>query len=373
MRRRFRIACVLASLSLAAGGLAACGDDDGSGVREVGDTAASASGSGSGSGSASGATATGAAFGGYQPASDVTQHARVSLDVVAVNEALDADPVDFAAARAAYAEGGNSTSGDGAARTLRGFATERRDEPVWNDYVAFYGSPVWLDAFVSDALAATGDFAGAPADVRTQGVQKGVQNGVMVAWTLHELVAAREDVAAGELDPAEGAAHKVDEAWAFYHGEDPSGAPFATADKRGEDFGTGSAVNEAMLDQFSAARDAALAGEAGALDAAVAEIRRQLLITYIQAALKYSATTDQALADGDLAEARVQQAEGLAFFRVVAPLVAEAGPAAARTVIDELDVGAAPRAGIGARVSAALEGAYPKLGITAAEIGAFTG
>lgn len=377
---RSRIAAAAAVAALALGGVAAgCGDDDGADVRNVGETAGSASGSasgsGSGSGSASGVSGSTTAtepFGGYAPASDVAGHAKVTRDVAAINAILEEDPVDFAAAAALYRDGRNSIAGDGTTRTLAGFATEAREEPVWDDYVAFYDDPAWLDTFVTDALEGTGTFAGASDDVRAQGVQKGIQNGVMVAWTLHELTAARADVAAGEIAPADGAPHKVDEAWAFYHGEDPTGAPFATADKRGADFGTGSAVNTAVLDRIEAARDAAVAGDAAALDAAVAEVTRQITITYVQAALKYAATADAELAEGDEAEARVQQAEGLAFFRVVAPLVAAADPGAARTTLDALDVTAGPRAGMGDRVATALEGAYEGLGITPAEIGTFT-
>lgn len=378
MRRRSRVAATSAALILTLGAAAACGDDDGAGVRNIGATDASASGSGSGPGSGSaggvsGASAASEPFGGYVPASDVTGHAKVTLDVAEINALLDADAIDFDAVGAVYREGGNSVGGDGATRTLAGFATERRDEPVWNDYAAFYDDPAWLDTFVGEALEGTGAFAGAGDAVRTQGVQKGVQNGVMIAWTLHELESARADLAAGETDPAGGAPHKVDEAWAFYHGEDPAGAPFATADKRGADFGTGSAVNEALLAQIEAARDAALAGDAQALDAAVTEVRRQVLVTYIQAALKYAVTTDAALAGGDEAEAAVQQAEGLAFFRVVAPLVAEADEAAARSVLRELDPARGLRAGLGERVATALEGAYGGLGIAPHEIGTFSG
>lgn len=380
MRARTRAAATSVALILALGVAAACGDDDGADVRNVGETGASASasgsGSGSGSGSASASAATGAAsepFGGYEPASDVGAHAKVTLDVVRINELLDADQIDFDAVAAVYRQGGASVGSDGSPRTLAGFAGEERDEPVWNDYAAFYGDPVWLETFVGAALDGTGPFAGAAEAVRRQGVQKGVQNGVMVAWVLHELESARADLAEGNTAPADGAPHKVDEAWAFYHGEDPAGAPFATADKRGADFGTGSAVNEALLAQTEAARDAAVAGDAAALDAAVAEFRRLLTVTYVQAGIKYAATTDAALADGDAAEAAVQQAEGLAFFRVVAPLVAGADEAAARSVLRELDVSRGPRAGLGGRVADALEGTYAALGIAPEEVGTFSG
>jgi hypothetical protein len=54
MRARTRLAGVAAALAVALGGVAACGDDDGTDVRRVGET-----GGGSASGPASGSSASG--------------------------------------------------------------------------------------------------------------------------------------------------------------------------------------------------------------------------------------------------------------------------------------------------------------------------
>lgn len=93
----------------------------------------------------------------------------------------------------------------------------------------------------------TGPFEGQDPLVRRQGAQKGIQNQIMVAWTLHELDAALAKADAGDFDPAEGALHNWDEAWAFYHGVAPDCAPHLTANRRSENFGTGTAVNDAIL------------------------------------------------------------------------------------------------------------------------------
>jgi hypothetical protein len=104
---------------------AACGDDDGESVREIG--AASGSASGSGSGSASGsasasasASASGTAaaqstgLGGYEPVSDVEQHANVTLDICAIDELLPEEgPLDDESIAEIYTEGGNSTTSEG--------------------------------------------------------------------------------------------------------------------------------------------------------------------------------------------------------------------------------------------------------------------
>jgi hypothetical protein len=57
MRARARFACTAAVLAVALGGVAACGDDDGTDVRRVGETGGSGTASGSPSGPAAGSTA----------------------------------------------------------------------------------------------------------------------------------------------------------------------------------------------------------------------------------------------------------------------------------------------------------------------------
>ena len=316
-----------------------------------------------------GAPATTADLGVYAPVSDVASVAAVARDVAEITALLEAERLDVGAIERIYAEGANAVEEDGSVRTLRSFAVAARDEPIWNDYEAFYEDATWLDTFVSQALAGTGPFAGASDDVRRQAIQKGIQNGVMVASVMHELVSAEQLVAAGETDPADGAPRDVDEAWAFYHGADPSGAPFLTARRRGADFGTGDAVNREVLARMRAAQAAAAAGDAGALKAADDEILRQILIVHIQSALRYAAGAEAALAEGDEAAARAEQAAGLALYRVIAPLVARADEPAARAALDAFDIAAGPAEGMGETVRRALEGTYAKLGIRPAEIG----
>jgi hypothetical protein len=359
---------------------AACGDDDGESVREIG--AASGSASGSGSGSASGsasasasASASGTAaaqstgLGGYEPVSDVEQHANVTLDICAIDELLPEEgPLDDESIAEIYTEGGNSTTSEGEARTLAGFASTERDEPIWNDYVGHFGDPVWLDTFVTDAIGASGPFEGEPDPVRRQGIQKGVRNQIMVAWMLHELVSAAGKVEAGEIDPAEGAPHNWDEAWAFYHGADPSCAPYSTADSRGENFGTGTAVNEAILAAMQEGQQATLAGDSEATQTALDEVLRQVTITYVQATIRYAAQMEAALGEGDEESARVQQAEGWSFWRVIEPLVAGVDADAAASITAVYDLAGAPSAAA-ADVLAAIESTYTGLDIDPDEVG----
>jgi cation diffusion facilitator family transporter len=64
---------------------------------------------------------------------------------------------------------------------------------------------------------------------------------------IHELDAAVEKAKKGDFANETGAPHNWDEARAYYHGERPECAPYATSEERGREFGTGSAVNQAIL------------------------------------------------------------------------------------------------------------------------------
>ena len=331
--------------------------------------------SGSGTASASGTSAPSSdvsdAMGAYQPVSDVSSHALVVLDVCEINGLLPKDaPIDYAAIEKIYVEGVNSVKGDGSIRTIAGFARSERDEAIWNDYTAHFGVQTWLDSFVLSAIEGTGAFAGESDLVRRQGIQKGIQNQIMVAWALHEVIAAMKKAGDGSFDPASGAPHNWDEGWAFYHGADPNCGPYATADKRGGNFGTGTAVNDALAAAFAEGVEALVAGDADAAQAAADEIVRQITITYVQATIRYAHVFDGDLAGGDADAARVHQAEGWAFYRVLEPLVAKVDAGAAATIASYYDLAAgAPRAGAGEAVQAALESAYAGLGISAGEIG----
>ena len=324
---------------------------------------------GEGSGPARAGVATTGGLGGYAPVSDVASVAALSRDVAAIAALVTTRGPDVAAIEAIYADGRNAVGDDGSVRTLRALATAARDEPLWNDAVAFFGERTWLDTFVAEALAGTGAFAGASDAVRGRAIRSGIRDGVMVASVLHELIAAEQEVAAGATDAADGAPHHVDAAWALYRGDEPSGAPFATAAEAGAASGTGGAVNAAVRARMTAARRAAEAGDAAALKAADDEVVRQILIAYLQATLTSASAVERALARGDAAGARAEQAEGLARYRVIAPLVARVDEPDARAVLDAFDITTGPVEGMARVVTAALRSAYGGLGIERAEIG----
>ena len=385
---------IIAVFSLIA---ASCGDDDGGSVRNL-DSSESSSGSGSGSGSASGsasgsnsasavASASGSgsasmaaggstadatpADGGYAYASNIDSHRLVVEDICEINEIVG----DYRWSEIAeiYANGSNSVKSDGSVRTIGGFAA---GEGKKHGVDTYYGTPTPLDDFVSAALNGTGVWAGESDAVRKQGVQKGIMNQVMIAWVIHELNAALAKAADGNFDAATGAPHNWDEAWAFYHGSAPGCGPFATANKRAKDFGTlGSdgetaLANEGLLAAMIDGRDALLAGdEAGAISA-TNEAVKHVFITYAQATIKYAAKVYSDLEAGDTEAARVHQAEGWAFFRIIEPILGNNG--IDTSVIDSiLNMENEPGFGSVADIQAVLDPVITSFGITPAEFGSY--
>ena len=415
------LVAVLAAIALLA---ASCtGSDDGSTVREIGESSGSVSGSASGSASGSGsgthtgsasgthtgsasgsasgththtgsasgsasgthtgsasgsasASATGMASemtagdGGYEYASNVDSHRLVVADICGIGDLLDAG--DFDAVADIYRNGEHSVKSDGSIRTIGGFAARDDRQHGLNVY---YRTPTPLDDFVTAALEGTGPFAGMSDGVRGQGAEKGIQNQVMVAWVVHELRTAMNKAADGDFDAASGAPHNWDEAWAFYYGAAPGCAPYATGNKRAGNFGTlGSdgetaQANEGILAAMIAGRDALMAEDAAGAQAAADEIVRNLVIIYSQASIRYASLIEGDLADGNDAKAKEHQAEGLAFWRVIEAYAVWSG-ADASAMSDIFDLSNEPgSAGYGDAVRAALQPAWTELGISASDIG----
>ena len=357
----------------------ACDGEDRPG--EVKEISSSGSGSGSDSGSGSGSdsnSGTGgssgeatAAFGGYTPASDVSSHAKVCLDVDEINNLLPKDAaIDYAAIKDIYQNGKHSVKSSGSVRTIGGFAQSERDEAIWNDYVSYYGDSTWLNTFVMSAIDGTGAFAGESDLVRRQGIQKGIMNQVMMAWTIHELVVAAEKSADGNVDPAKGAPHNWDEAWAFYHGDSPGDCPFATADKRGKDFGTGSTVNDTVLTYMNY-------GLAHISEPRFQDVADQtfdvMLIPYIQATIKYALKIDSDIAGGDMDAARIHQAEGWAFYRVIEPILAKSDAASAKRIGSILDLSQSQPSAAGREITAILMSHLDAFNVSAEQIGSYEG
>jgi hypothetical protein len=309
------------------------------------------------------------ALGRYEPVSDVAQHARVSLDVCDINALLDADTIDYAAVSALYRNGRNSDEGEGVKRTLGTFARDARAaEDTLGRYERYLGTR-WLDTFVGEAVSGTGPFAGGSDAVRRQALRIAVRDQVMVAWTLHELDAAVEKGMKGSFAKKSGAPHNWDEAWAYWHGEKPDCSPYGRADARGKDFGVGEAVNRGIFVAMHEGQKALLAKTVLGARTARDAVKRQIVISYVQSMIKAASEIDRALAAGKADEARVRQAEGWAYYRVVEPLIAAANTTTAQALAGIFDLAGRPAPGTGAKVKAALDPAYGPLGISPSDIG----
>lgn len=96
----------------------------------------------------------GVAIAGYAPVTDVSEHARIDLDIRAIEEA----ETDYATALAVYTQGANSAKEDGN-RTLQGFSTEfleagpAQEEPLAVQAQAFWGDWDYADRHLLAALA----------------------------------------------------------------------------------------------------------------------------------------------------------------------------------------------------------------------------
>jgi hypothetical protein len=313
------------------------------------------------------------AIGGYQPVSDVAQHARMSLDVCEINRLLDARPVNFTAVADIYRQGRFSDEKEGVKRTLGKFAGEPRgSEDTLGRYERYLGAG-WLNAFVGDAIDGVGPFAGASEAVRRQAVRIGVRDQIMTAWAVHELDAALDKATKGSFTKKSGAPHNWDEVWAYYHGEKRECSPFANADARGEEFGVGTLINRRLLLSMNDGLKALVGKSAVKARTARDDVVRDFTISYVQSVLKSASAIDAALAQGKAEDARVLQAEGWAYYRVIEPLVAKANTSAAKTLAGVFDLASKPAPGSAAKVSAALASAYEPLRISPDDVGELPG
>ena len=260
--------------------------------------------------------------GGYDYASNVDNHRMLMGDVCDIKDLSGA--YDWDGVKDIYENGKYAEKSDGSYRTLMGFADAAGKNHAYDDYYGADGS--WND-FVSAAIDGTGPFDGESDTVRDQAVEKGIQNGVMTAYAIHELNAAIIKAEAGNWGPDD-AQHAWDEGWAFYHGPDDADAdfdgcgPFATAAKRGGNFGTGDATNIATLAAMNDGLAALVAEDMQGVIDARDEVLKNVVIVYSQASVRYASkmTVDLDEANGDYDK---HQAEGHAFFRVIEAYVAD--------------------------------------------------
>ena len=320
------------------------------------------------------------------------------------------------AAGAAY---GNSRKSD-SIRTLKGFATKNYNtaklrgtdggnygEQLPPIYACYWNDWTWADSFVTNSYSNVKD------NGRAELMKKGANYQAVWMYVLHELEDAIGDCYAGDIysddcapdgtaGPCGGAPHAWDEGWAFYAGSqvaataadavmDDGTLIWELAEKRGKDFGTTYAtgpatVNVNLLAKFIEGRDRIIAGQCLEAEPIVDEIIKQMSIPLIQGTLKYAynsdpkTTTGYCTADADktaltsTADCAKAWAEGWAFAAAILPRIDQCSATAAATIKTNIEISASkPMAGGFAAVKTAMESTYPCLGITCADVGAYTG
>jgi len=325
------------------------------------------------SGSASDTTCLAGAYprlGTYMPVSNVLEHSQVSLDVAAFEAALAGSSPDYAAAKAIYENGaGNSCKSATSARTLQGFATKDLTGESFADafYAAGFAKDFWNTWFL-EAFAGSGVFDGLSRTKRVTCLKKGAM-GLVTFYASHELEAAIVKAAGASGPTDSGSGHAWDEGWAFYYGTDGTKSPYEAAVKRDENFPDGAAVHTAIVPYFNkgliSIRDTATYSDADA-KAARDIIYSMWAITYLRAAFKYLEISERAYSEK-------AHAEGYAYYMAIDGWIASKSSSAAQTMRDALAITKTSiSSGTYCAAKAAMEAAYPALGIDCTMMGTWT-
>jgi hypothetical protein len=230
----------------------------------------------------------------YTPQSIVGPDLSVSQAVSQVKTLLG-DSSDYATIKETYTELG-----------LRALAdTDHTGEPVWNAFKAHFGSATWISDFVD--LICDGTTLSSHPGARAELLEKTVMDALQVQAIISDLYQGYSN---DDQD-------KWDQGAAKFHGAGDSydSTVFARGDKRAANYGTpqsGTTVAKAN----SAIATALVSGKT---EANYNTVLKNIQIIYAQATIRYAWLIDRDVVEGT--DYREHQAEGLAFFRVIAPWV----------------------------------------------------
>ena len=274
----------------------------------------------------------------YNVVSNVDVYFAIGLDMrdmrALLSAAAEGRQVDWAAVTALYEQGKNQRRADGTVRSLSALA-DSAVHGVFPNGASVYGSPTFIDRMIRDGIAGTGRAAGLSENARRNIVDKGI---LMLAYgkAIQEMEAAKTRIADGNLDNNTGAPHAVDEAYATVAGAlDGSGirsySIFGTAVAREINFNLAGKVRNPMEAALTDALEAAQAGDAAAFDRAYASFEGYMNTAFYLSVLRYAKAveiqTSAGAREGGLAE-------GWSYWQTIRATVAEASPAAAKTVED---------------------------------------
>eukprot|EP00600_Ochromonadales_sp_CCMP1393_P006122 CAMPEP_0174954898 /NCGR_PEP_ID=MMETSP0004_2-20121128/683_1 /TAXON_ID=420556 /ORGANISM="Ochromonas sp., Strain CCMP1393" /LENGTH=404 /DNA_ID=CAMNT_0016202769 /DNA_START=87 /DNA_END=1300 /DNA_ORIENTATION=+ len=354
------------------------------------------------------------AIAGYTPLNDVTEHAKIDLDMESTSDAAKSG--NFSGAYRWYSQGGNSVKSDGSKRTIQGFSTsftKLQGEKWYDIFAAYWNDDTYADTFTSSACLGTGDFAESTNPTisdtaRAEGCVKGAQYQNVWYYVIHEMEAAIVDCNSGVVgkhwdgkgcllkqhhNEKVNTSHRTNfmfssdqtEAVAFYTGSIPGASgsptgylPFALAEKRCANFDTCDAnsddasavytalVNEKVFELFENGRDYQLhtsSANCASLESTKEALVQQFTIPLIQGALRY-------LYFADLQETEKTRAELWAFSAAVLPILDYYGASVATTLRNNALITNTDVVPDGyAEVKYQIETLYPDLGITCADVG----
>ena len=228
----------------------------------------------------------------YTPQSIVGPDLSVSQAVSQVKTLLG-DSSDYATIKETYTELG-----------LRALAdTDHTGEPVWNIFKAHFGSATWISDFVD--LICDGTTLSSHPGARAELLEKTVMDALQVQAIISDLYQGYSN---DDQD-------KWDQGAAKFHGAGDSydSTVFARGDKRGANY------NTLFGNVAKANKNIATALASGNTVANYETVLKNIKIIYAQATIRYAWLIDRDVVEGT--DYREHQAEGLAFFRVIAPWV----------------------------------------------------
>ncbi|MEM7252285.1 MAG: hypothetical protein AAF493_12765 [Pseudomonadota bacterium] len=199
---------------------------------------------------------------GYYAVSNVNDHNDLPKDVGDISAILaDIDrgmTPDYSAIGVIYGQGKNSIKPDGSIRTLKGFAdgVDSKDpnknfDALFPEAVRYFRRPDFLDAYLSDAIAGTGEFESASDAARAAAISNGLL-ATLSYWVRFELRFSEVKAGAGNFACPKGAPHNWDEGFAFYYGARGQDSLFAFATELEDYFDVAKrGVNAEVIKAFS--------------------------------------------------------------------------------------------------------------------------
>ncbi|GMH37972.1 hypothetical protein BSKO_05856 [Bryopsis sp. KO-2023] len=278
-------------------------------------------------------------------------------DVCKINGALGTSPPDFVTAKAIYRS------------ALKDVATASRSTPTWVQYNNFFGGAGWMDDILDDAF----DKTTTSTTKRVQIIKKVLQGTVLTQEMLYHAESALSSYEDGD---AEEALISWEKGMAAFYGEDVDCAPFGNGQARGIEFGlTMKGVGNAAYNiaaTFGAGAEAIEEGEdAGEVADAIKEIKRNVVIVYVQSVAKYATLIDQAIERGD--DFEKAQGEGFGYLHAILPILNDANARDASKILAVFNPANEPSEEEAEEVLDLLKKMYGALGVSASEIKSFDG